>query len=94
MSKIINVKNIDYSILPPDEINPVLLIFNGQNGWIPFLVKLSNIRWTEYPIKKPRLRVGKKIANKIEAVILNVKLWIIPLCFVNHCNGLKIKCLP
>ena len=61
---------------------------------MPSLVKESQIKWTEYPIKKPKLAIGQKIdkiSDKINAVVM---LWIIPLCFTKNCNGLKIKYFP
>lgn len=51
-------KKIVDSIWPPVFIFPSELAFNGQNGFIPSIVKLSAKRCEEYPRKKGRARIG------------------------------------
>ena len=68
-----NEKNRLSSILPPVDIGPFALAFNGQKGCIPSLVNESQIKWTEYPMKKPKLAIGQnidRIIDKINAVVM------------------------
>ena len=56
------------SIRPPLIIGPWVFFFSGQNGWMPSFVNESQIKWTEYPKKKPKLANGQKNATASDSM--------------------------
>ena len=54
--------------------NPSEILFHGQKGVMPSLVKLSEIRCEEYPKKKGKAKIGRVNARTSETKIQRVRL--------------------
>jgi len=81
-------------MVPPTFTFPRETNFIGQNGFIPSIVQESANKCKPYPRKNGNANSGRK-EDKIKVTkIQKVKLWKIPRCFVNICNGRKMGFFP